>query len=685
MPDTIFPPVAGEASGIADTPVVAAPSTEQSEAAQERVQHLTERFIYAWTHPRWQRWRREAEEDWRFVSGVGHWPDDLRARLEEQQRVILSLNQIRPVIEVLTGYERASRLESRPIPEGPEDLEAVTLLGKLLKRVQYDLEVDWVHSECFKNGVVTGFGCLYVGIDYGDDPVHGKPDLELCEQFEVVCDPDFRRYDAQDAREWFRHRMVAIDELIARWPEHEAAIRQAVEEGPDAPGRPARAVVHYDVRDPYKAKPTETGEGTLTFYDAKREEVRVLDAWYRDWETQWVLADKRENRVTELPEDPMVLEAARALAKYDDKVRLVKHKRRIIKESVILPALGLELEYGNPFENDEQTYPYIPFWAYRELDEILGIVRNLKDPQREHNKRRSAMADNVARYGAIRWLATKDDLEDPLALESGQGAGFVIWQKKNAKGKPEQLTPPTMPQWVFQLAEVAKMDMREISGINADLLGMRDTDASGIAIARRQQQGQIISTSLFDNYKLTRKLASKRLCKRIQQVYSAERTIRLDPGAAEHEFVTLNQRVIRDGREVILNNVPDLKYDVIMADTPATPSARQFALNALLEIAQRVPQIAPALADIMIELTDIPNRDQVLARVRQIMGMTAPGPGGAAGGGPPGNGRPALAGPGGRPTPPVGSPGPPGQPAWTELGATPSPGRVETALATGGY
>jgi hypothetical protein len=596
----------------------AAASPDQPAAAQARVDRLRQRFVEYWTHPLWQRWRRQAGEDYLFVIGE-QWDPDVRRKLEAQERTVLTINEIRPVVEVLTGYERSARLEAKPIPEGREDLENVTLLGRLMKREMDNQDGEWILSEGFKDGVVTGLGTWRVGINYDSDPIHGEVELRKIRLGEWLADPYSERYDWSDAREQFWHRMVPVDDVVAAWPDHETDIRRAVETYAVAAGKVREQIVEgVDPLDNYRRRDILDA---ISFYDETAHEVRIVEAWFREWETVHLLVDLREDRVEEIPDDPVTLEAARAWAQRDEDVRVIRRQRRVVKMSVILPALGIELEHGNPFENDTQDYPFVPFVCYRELDEILGIVRNLKDPQREVNKRRSAMADNIARFGAIRWFAHRGTLENESGLESGQGAGHVYWLRSREAPVPQQVTPPQMPPWVWQMQAVAKQEIKEISGVNADLMGQRDADASGIAIARRQQQGQIIATAIFDNYKRSRRQIARRFAKRVQQVYTAERTVRLDTGAADTDFVTLNQRQVdaESGAITTSNRIPDVKIDVMIADSPSTPTARMQATQTLMDLIQRAPALAPVLVDFVVELSDIPERERVLARIRTLM------------------------------------------------------------------
>lgn len=630
-------PLSGVAAMLG-APSLAPARLDADDEVRARITRLSKRFLYAWAHPLWDRWRTEAKEDLEFVAGTGQWEKGVAQKLRREERTVLTINEVRPVVEVLSGYERGSRLEIRAVPEGPEDAEDVTILNHLMKRAMDDQDGLFTMSDGFKEGVTCGLAVFYLGVDYTEDPIHGKAILLKARPGEVLWDPDAQKYDLDDAREIFWQKMVPTDVLKAAFPEHAETIDDALEPlGATLDQGTGGALPMRDPRDGYSRFAEHLDGAGIPFYDPIRDEIRVLEVWYRDWQTVHLLVDGTRNTVEKIPEgDAVTLKAARKMAKLDPKVRVVTRQQKIWQMTTILPSLGIELEAGHPFENDLGAHPFAPFVAYREGDEILGIVRNLKDPQREVNKRRSAIADNVSRHGSIRWFATRASLENPEALESGQGAGYVYWVR-NMQQVPKEIPPPPLPKWVWEMNAVAKNEIREISGVNADLLGQHEGDPSGIAMARRQQQGQVIATSLFDNYRRTRRIIGRRLAKRVQQIYTGEMTIRLDPGAAGSDFVTINQREVdtETGQETVRRNVPNLKYDVVISDAPATPTARAQALMLLMDFVSKMPALGPILADVMVGMAEIPDRELVVSRVRtwmQAQGMavnTVPGPAGS--------------------------------------------------------
>ena len=169
------------------------------------------------------------------------------------------------------------------------------------------------------------------------------------------------------------------------------------------------------------------------------------------------------------------------------------------------------------------------------------------------------------------------------------------------------------------------------SGIPPEAQGLGGNEVSGIAIERKRQGGNVVTTEVFDNFKLAKTLVYKKLARRISELYTDERIIRLkDPESGGFKFVEINKQVPAEDpsgqvpsaplRFKVLNDISTLKYDIVMTETPSSPTHRQGALTTLLELIQKVPAAAEILMDVIVELTDgIPNREKVLARFRALM------------------------------------------------------------------
>jgi hypothetical protein len=671
-------------------------------------------FAEAWGHPMWDKYRREAEEDMGFyIGGDGQWSmngslEDL-ARIKKDRRAHVSINHVQSVVDVLTGFERQNRYDLKAAPMGDEDVDQANLFSMLMKHEQDKLDAASVLSECFENGTIQGASCVFVGVDYSYDPLFGDILIELLMPgVDVLWDPMVKKLDFSDGRYIFRWRYAALEDMCASYPEHAALLRAEVEaldtrRTDTTMSGPPEVLQQFDRKDGYGgvlSHPLEAHGLDTMFYSGTEQKLMVVECWYRDYEDVAVVADKESGKIWEIEKkedgpDPWRV-AKETAAEDPDRLTAIRRKRRKIRMALCVPATYRVLEEDDtPYDNDSQHYPFAAYIAKKKQDTMYGVVRNLKDPQRIENHRESQALDMLARFGNLRRIATENTFVNPKELDD-QWSSKTLWIKSGAQ-PPGWDVPPLgeLLKALFTTGDRGKMSVREVSGINTDLLGVKGDDSSGIAIARRQAQGQTISTVFFDNYRQMKRNFGRRLAKRIQQVYSYEKTVRLTSPTGEGDIVLKvnpaeNKRRDPEGRlqeagslgmreqeganvglskPKVLRDVSSLDYDILIAETPATPSMRSMALLALLEIIGKVPGIAPALMDIIVDLSDIPDRDRVKQRVMAMMkaqGLIPPEPGEMPPGAPG-----APPGPGGAPSgtpPPEGGGGgalgpPPGAPA----------------------
>lgn len=643
-------------------------------------QRVRDWWIEAFNHPLWVDFRRDAKEDEGFyIGGDGQWSMEGQTadldRLKDERRAHVSFNHIQAVVDVLTGFERQNRFDLKAAPQGEEDAEDAKILTWVMKYEQDKAQVNDLCSEVFEDGVITGCKVAEVGIDWTEDPVRGEIRMWLWQAGEeVVWDPWSTMADLSDARYVLKFRHVFLEDVIAEYPDKAAAIREAAAALPLK--HDPRELVEGDPSDRYGA----TGSSHPGAWDAERmfwspteRKVLVVEAWYRDYEEVWLVADKATGKILEAESGVI----AKDLAASDPKnLKAHSKRRRVIRMAVTLPATYQMLEEGNPYDNDDQAYPLMPYIAKRKGGRMYGIVRNLKDPQVAENKQASHALDILGKLGNIRPMAEGASVENPAVLRDTWSSEPVIYRPGH---QPPGWYVPPIENLVKVLDAMSLRNLqtiRQVSGINTDLLGERGDTSSGIAIARRQAQGQVISTVFFDNYRRFRKLVGQRLARRIQQVYTMERVVRLTDDAGAELFVTVNpagftaEQIRQDPalRGRMLAGVDKLKYDIVISEAPSTPSMRSTALLALLEVLRVLPGLAPAVMDVVIQLAELPDRAIVLQRVRELMA--------AARGLPPGTGEAGT--PGG---PAVGmGPGP----AATPVQAGGAPGRPPLAGQSGG-
>ena len=608
-------------------------------------------FTEWYNHPLWVKYRRESEEDVNFyIGGEGAWSKDGSKedmeRIKGQGRAVVSINHVQAIVDILTGFERQNRFDPKVLPQGEEDEGDARLMTWLLKFIREQCEASATESEVFEDGAIAGLGAVDIRIDWTEDPLNGTICLErLSPGVDVIWDPAWSRNDLSDSRGVIKFKRVFVKDLIAQYPEHREAIRGALNAAEALAGTGGTTTA--PTPDAYGSTRGHVDEGgglARMFYDATEDQVLVLEVWYRDYEDVWIVANKVSGQIHEADSG----EAAKAVARSDpENLSAIRRQRRVIKMGVTLPAAYLTLEEDDtPYENDAQAYPIQIYVAKRKRDDVYGIVRNLKDPQRVENKRESQMLDLLARFANMRPMAEENSLVNPHTLGSHHDPSPVFYKMGH---KPPEWYAPPLSELMKILALVADRNqtfIRSSSGINLDLLGLREKgDPSGIAIQRTQAQGQIIATVFFDNYRAFKKRVNERLARRIQQVFTSEQVFRLtneigesmavrvNPveglGKSRDEFARLQAGKPPKPGEHVLRSLKDfLKYDVVISDAPATPTMRMMELLGLLEIARTfpsLPALAPSFVVKLVELLPMEGKAEILAEVRARAGLAGGG------------------------------------------------------------
>ncbi len=166
--------------------------------------------------------------------------------------------------------------------------------------------------------------------------------------------------------------------------------------------------------------------------------------------------------------------------------------------------------------------PSYDLWTWK----IQSLVRIVRDPQTEMNKRRSKMVDMIDNQLATGWVAKNNSVTNPDSLYK-TGQGQVIWLKPEAQMTDVQkIVPPDIPASLFQLESEFAKDIMELAGVNAELFGMPENEkveTAGILAKMRQGAGLVNLQDLFDGLRESQKLLGQKTLKLMQKNYSPEK------------------------------------------------------------------------------------------------------------------------------------------------------------------
>ncbi len=395
------------------------------------------------------------------------WSDADLETCAKKNSPALSINHIKGNVDLISGYQRQNRSDLKVYPIEGSDALYADVYTRVIKWIMTDRNAEFIVSDAFKDALKGGIGWLNAYLDYQLDPINGDVVVKKTSPFEILPDPHFIERDLSDCDYIIRHKKLNKDKLKSLFPKYKTQI--------DALG----GNVVNDENTQYTTVPGDMGNKIL-----------VLEYWHREWEETDFLINSQDTsdcfRWNGTPEE--MEEFQKEAPNY------IPVKRNIprIKLAILVDKDLVVYDGNSPHDTDE--YPFIPVFAFYDSSmaewslKLQGIIRPLKDLQREKNKRRSQIMQAINTMPHSGWIYEKNAVDDKAVLANSSGAGKLI-EYNPGRTRPERIPPPDLPASIMQLEMMFGDDMK-IVGANPDLLGLiTEKGAPGIAIQLRQKQG----------------------------------------------------------------------------------------------------------------------------------------------------------------------------------------------------
>lgn len=496
----------------------------------------------------YQTWFLEAEKDLNFYLGK-QWDDAEKQYLHSQKRNVLTVNQIRPAIDMITGYQRKHRLSSIFSPQSDRDQELADQLTKLNLYAFQNGNLYNAISDAFENALITGASYLHVYPDYSTDPVNGDIKVSLECHNSIVRDPFSIKSDLSDCSYVIRRRYLSQRDLKIMLPKKSRMIAEMDPGGysdekfimmAQRRSKDMFAVDEYWKQEAFPAKmiiDKETGETEIWVdnFDRIDEylEVSGIDAYVKNWKMpgvsqnlfvngKWIASYKNPNGITQLP---------------------------------FVAFYGI-------------NKPQSPDYNLRQQ----GLVRQMRDSQREANRRRSQVMDLFESQISYDFIAEKGAASDIDQLyQSGQKK--VVIANPGKISLIQRLNPPGIPPTLLELSKLCDLDMLSVAGCNEAMMGLDDNhQSSGVATLLRQGAGLIKLQGFFDNLRQSQKLLTQRVLELIQTWTPTKLSYLLEQEPVDGIFK------------------PNLGLDVVIQEGVLTEHQRQLHYQQLLELkAQGLP------------------------------------------------------------------------------------------------
>ena len=148
-------------------------------------------------------WQNEALEDYDFVAGK-QWSDSELEQFQKDHRPAITINRIKPLMNILSGYQRLNRYDIDFLPRTSDDLQICEVRKGLTKYILDQSDYDSQEAHAFLDAVIGGVGWLDVGYEYNEDGDDGEAYVRREDPFGIYVDPEAHKPDFSDAKHIFR-------------------------------------------------------------------------------------------------------------------------------------------------------------------------------------------------------------------------------------------------------------------------------------------------------------------------------------------------------------------------------------------------------------------------------------------------------------------------------------------------
>jgi hypothetical protein len=586
---------------------------------------ISSRFKYCSKY--YQTWIDVAKKDYEFALG-DQWSSEERTVLASEGRPCLTFNRIRPLINVISGYQREHSSRIKANPEGGEDKSFSEFIDKIIHTVDKWSHLNHKTGYWFDDGLYCGKSFLEAVISYDSDPIRGEVGFILNPPYQVLTDPDHKEYDLNYGCKYlFKVQKFTKDSLKSLFPKKKSLI-DGLKTDTDNMSENVSASDLDGIINDYGNIP---GRGSIEGHKADDPEMEADN----DFDQKFTLKEYwREKKVKKY----FVIEAesgeprrfdtndeAEAFArKQGGGIKVIE--RDITEMWVADSVCGIILQdIKSPFEPYYSGYPFFRFladWAPNAASEeyrVQGVTRQLIDPQKEKNKAKSQNLHILNTQANSGWIGDEDALtpENWNRLEDlGSKPGVII--KKKAGKELREITPKGPNQGNIQREQSADNEFREISGINPDLLGMQQSGESGRAILLRLHQGIVALSRIFANFRYSKEILGNFIMNMIPLLFDYKKAIHvvgLDYMSRSKDEKHPNGLVEGD-IEAFLMMIKDNKYDVFVAEADENATLRTETLMQLTDLMKSGAPIPP---DLLIDYMDVPNAEEVKSRMMEYI------------------------------------------------------------------
>lgn len=589
---------------------------------KKRLERIQKMFVDSVVYDR--AFQQEAHESFRFRDGI-QWTDEEKAILNDERRPVLTFNLIKASIDLVMGMNEETALTYRATPVGREDGFLCEVLNDAVDWVSNTNDFAMEENGALESAAICGRG--WVAIDFVPDPKRFG-EIVMTEinvpVHEVHFDPAARRATLEDAGYIFWDRWLTELDFRMRYPKYgtkkiDDLVGRSKEmtgvEGLELPSPGEELEIESELSDEDSDYNQALDPADGMFYDKNRRMIRVVHMEYWEPYKRYFGYDPENGNWVEFESAHLKTLKDAYQEKYNEDF---PYEILMDKKVKWVQFCGDDILFEGDSPMPFDGFSIVPIVAFRDVsmrtNQHFGLVRLMKDPQKEVNKRWSQALNILNNQVAPGLFAeTQAFVNQEQAQISLKQPGSITWITPGTinQGRLKEREIPRFPDAPMKMEEFSQNIIKKITGINPDLLGEdRGRQEPGVVVRLRQQQGVTLLKPLFKSFNYMKQELFKRQLAIIMAYMPDEQWLRI---LGQNDRYTIDEQgIITDQLTGLQANIRDAKtveYNVTGEGTQSSMSKRMMELQIYMEMMQS--QIMPVPPKLIVERMELPESQKI--------------------------------------------------------------------------
>ncbi|MFV9257577.1 portal protein [Citrobacter freundii] len=568
-------------------------------------------------------WRTDANRCCAYYDG-DQIPPQVAAVLEERGQPVECQNLIAPAIDSVLGTEAKTRSDLRV--EANYENDDMEKLAEALNAEFYtvcqEMRIDRVRSDAYAGQIKAGLS--WVEVRRNPDVTGPRYIAEQINRNEVDWDWLSKKPDLRDARWVRRRRWIDLDEAVMLFPQRAETLKNAVGTWDTFDDIERIDGDDVDLRSGWEERQTWS-RNEAEYLSTSRDRIMLYVIYYRVYERIPMLA---------LPTGKMVEydknNVAHAVAVASGRVKVEMRLVSFIRESWWAGPYHLG---DRPCDAPQGMFPLVPFWGFRKDQSGIpyGLVSRMISAQNSYNFRHLKVTWLLQASQVIMDSDATNMTAEQVRKEANRPDGvFVLNADRKNKTKAADALQINRDSSVsaqqMQVMGYDRQNIQDCAGIYSSYMG-QDTSGvvSGIAVSNLVEQSSTTLAEINDNYTMACNALGELVLNYLLEDLKQKTSYTIVVNRKEkrrRKVVTINTPG-DDGK--ITNDISRLDARIVLAPIDSTPAYRAQLADRLIGIIQKLPpQAQSAVIDLVLELVEIPNKDEFIDRVSRALGTQDP-------------------------------------------------------------